>query len=434
MKRSQQVGEWIILKFLGSGGQARVYSVKKLTGETGAIKIFNINRKKQHLAKSSLKKKARFDSEVKALQELKGSPNIIQIFESGINTQIYYYIMEKADYNLNKHVKMINNMEQVFNIFSQIIKGLKAIHTKGYVYRDLKPQNILIKKDVVKLSDFGITINIAESMRLTSKEERVGSYYFMAPEFEEGRFDNIDFSSDYYPLGKIFYFLITKGTKFSREKFTYPEFHLASIYGYNFSCFDVFFRRTITQVQNNRYKDMKSITDAFEMCKQDFILEPILMTFGISDVWNVEENDDDSEPNMNLVSVPYYTLCDRLEIELFTNLLSLTKNPFAFIEDYRDGESFSLRGIFFESDVDNLEKLISGRWEIFVQLYHEQFDDFACKHYKNITEFRQATEKALKRLLDSKNFKEIMNSSKYEIFLKKYRSFQLDHGFYFYLN
>lgn len=42
-------------------------------------------------------------------------------------------------------------------IFSQLLKGFKAIHEKNFLHRDLKPENILIKDNIFVIGDFGLS-------------------------------------------------------------------------------------------------------------------------------------------------------------------------------------------------------------------------------------------------------------------------------------
>lgn len=46
--------------------------------------------------------------------------------------------------------------EEALAIFAQILKGFKNIHEKGFIHRDLKERNILMKNNIAKISDFGL--------------------------------------------------------------------------------------------------------------------------------------------------------------------------------------------------------------------------------------------------------------------------------------
>jgi serum/glucocorticoid-regulated kinase 2 len=59
-------------------------------------------------------------------------------------------------YYLHQHGRM--NEEQAKFYFAEILLGLEYIHSKGIVYRDLKPENVLLDIDGhLKLADFGLS-------------------------------------------------------------------------------------------------------------------------------------------------------------------------------------------------------------------------------------------------------------------------------------
>lgn len=41
-----------------------------------------------------------------------------------------------------------------------ILNGLSFLHSEGYIHRDVKPSNLLIDKQVVKLADFGCSTSV----------------------------------------------------------------------------------------------------------------------------------------------------------------------------------------------------------------------------------------------------------------------------------
>jgi serine/threonine protein kinase len=84
--------------------------------------------------------------------------------------------------------------------------GLEYIHSKGIVYRDLKPENVLLDIDGhIKLADFGLSKHLSSLNDLTNSF--CGSPEYMSPEMLIGQ--GHGFAVDYYSLGAILYEMLT---------------------------------------------------------------------------------------------------------------------------------------------------------------------------------------------------------------------------------
>jgi serine/threonine protein kinase len=86
-----------------------------------------------------------------------------------------------------------------------VLSGLRYLHDRGIIHRDVKPKNILIDhKGVLKLTDFGLSRHL-ESMR--EKTRTAGTPVYMAPECTQGRFGP---GSDIWAVGATMSELITR--------------------------------------------------------------------------------------------------------------------------------------------------------------------------------------------------------------------------------
>ena len=122
--------------------------------------------------------------------------------------------MEICDKTLKEYIEERNKKEKEINrketleIIIQIVKGIKYMHEKNIVHRDLNPNNIFIKKEEgkinVKIGDFGLSKNIREQeIKKMSTEDGVEIY--MSPEQKKGKYMK---KSDIYSLGIICYELL----------------------------------------------------------------------------------------------------------------------------------------------------------------------------------------------------------------------------------
>lgn len=138
--------------------------------------------------------------------------------------------MPRADCSLDMYLpeicKDINLSSETFKL---ICAGVEHLHKAGIVHRDLKPENILMFSGTPKISDFGICL-VANENRLTSTSEAVGPRFYMAPELEDGKNLDVSPSADVYSLGKILYFIFSKGKIFSREKYNQPKFNWVRLF------------------------------------------------------------------------------------------------------------------------------------------------------------------------------------------------------------
>ena len=89
----------------------------------------------------------------------------------------------------------------------QACRGLAAVHAAGLVHRDVKPQNLLLRRDgVLKLGDFGIAFGL-EGTRLTMAGTVLGTAAYLAP--EQARGEEVTAAADVYGIGAVMYELLT---------------------------------------------------------------------------------------------------------------------------------------------------------------------------------------------------------------------------------
>ncbi|AFN74353.1 serine/threonine protein kinase [Melioribacter roseus P3M-2] len=170
----------------------------------------------------------RFTREIDALKiaDSNGCKNVIKIFHDDFieieKKKFQYYLMEKADYTLKNLIEdnRLDISEKV-RICIQILNGLKELHNLKIYHRDLKPENILFINNELKICDLGLIDSANEDLLLDNIDEvgeKIGPFGWLSPEamnkfFTEGKnlefnFDcNIDYKSDVYQLGKIFWYI-----------------------------------------------------------------------------------------------------------------------------------------------------------------------------------------------------------------------------------
>ena len=195
--------EYEFIENIGQGMYGRVYKAKnKKENKYYAIKRLNFKDINE-------KEKKQINNEVSCIKKLK-HPNIILYKDSFNDEDNYFNIVttfcEGGDiYNKIQNQKgEYFNEEQILNWFVQILLGLDYIHKNNIIHRDIKPQNIFIKKKhIICIGDFGIAkiINQIQTQTMTSI---IGTPLYMSPEsFNEP--NSKYFESDIWSTGCCLY-------------------------------------------------------------------------------------------------------------------------------------------------------------------------------------------------------------------------------------
>ncbi|CAK9272773.1 unnamed protein product [Sphagnum jensenii] len=175
---------------LGAGSFGRVHEAKWL-GESYAMKI------PKHPSTEALKR------EIAALAGVH-HPHIMGLVFCAEDAKNSVYVMERMDKSLSQMLTDQSRDSQLsligrVSVMLQIAQGMKYLHSKDLVHRDLKTDNILIKCDgadsessilnpgvkplwIAKISDFGTTKVKMDSTAYANQTMNTGSTMFMAPE------------------------------------------------------------------------------------------------------------------------------------------------------------------------------------------------------------------------------------------------------------
>ncbi|XP_029314904.1 rhodopsin kinase-like [Cottoperca gobio] len=215
--------DWFLdFRVLGKGGFGEVSACQmKATGKLYACKKLN---------KKRLKKRKGFEGAMveKRILEKVYSRFIVSLayaFQTKDELCLVMTIMNGGD--LKYHIYLVDENKPGFDepracfYIAQIIQGLEHLHQKRIIYRDLKPENVLLDNDGnVRISDLGLAVELKEGR--TQTKGYAGTPGYMAPEMLKG--EKYDTSVDYFTLGvTLFEFIAAKnpfrdrGEKVERE-------------------------------------------------------------------------------------------------------------------------------------------------------------------------------------------------------------------------
>ena len=205
-------GRYEVLKRVGSGGMADVYMAKdhKLNRNV-AVKVL----KSEYVEDEKFLRK--FETEAQAVARL-SHPNIVNIYDVGIEDGINYIVMELAEgITLKEYIRKKGYLtpKETVEISTQIASAISHAHKNHIIHRDIKPQNILVSDTgIIKVTDFGIA-KATSSNTVTSTATAMGSVHYISPEQAKGRF--CDEKSDIYSLGITMYEMVTGHVPFDHQ-------------------------------------------------------------------------------------------------------------------------------------------------------------------------------------------------------------------------
>lgn len=211
-KNPQPIPHYQMIRVLGQGGMGSVMLARsERDGRPVAIKTL---LPEVAVSEQSLK---RFLREIEVAASLQ-HPNIIGYIEHGTHNGVVYLVTEFAAgmdaSKLAKHRGGKLNYREVVKIIEQTLAALDFAHSRGFVHRDIKEQNILVEGDfpgtIAKLTDFGLAKSFKQTgmSGVTMVGDVAGTIAYMPPE-QVRDFKEVRPPSDIYGIGMTAYSLLT---------------------------------------------------------------------------------------------------------------------------------------------------------------------------------------------------------------------------------
>jgi len=177
----QSIGKYEILRTLGRGAMGEVY----LARDPGIGRELAIKTILPGLG-TAADLKQRFEREAKAAGTL-AHPNIVTVYEYGDDQGVLFLAMEYVEgedlHELLSRKEL--NPSEILEVIAQICEGLSHAHKHGVIHRDVKPSNVMVKREEgqiqAKVMDFGVAK--ATSTEMTQTGQVVGTLAYMAPEY-----------------------------------------------------------------------------------------------------------------------------------------------------------------------------------------------------------------------------------------------------------
>ena len=192
-----------ILHMIGEGGMSRVYLASSESDDEPLV--VKILRSEVTEDKNSLE---RFLEEYSLIERI-SSPLVARIHGHGLSEGHAYLVMEFFDGgDLSQRLDgKPMQPDAALKIFRELMFALGDIHETGVLHRDLKPQNLMFRKDgSLAIVDFGIAKHI-DAVDRTNHGEILGTPRYMSPEQVQGR--ALDLRTDIYSAGVLLFQMLT---------------------------------------------------------------------------------------------------------------------------------------------------------------------------------------------------------------------------------
>ncbi|WUT66177.1 serine/threonine protein kinase [Streptomyces sp. NBC_00683] len=192
-----RIGDYVIVREIGSGGMGSVYLGRSRGGREVAIKVI----RPEYAADPRYR--TRFRKEVEAARRVGGFHTAAVVDADPDAPEPWMASAFVKGPTLADEIRQRGPLGEarLWALAAALAEALEAIHSCGLVHRDLKPANIVLAEDGPRVLDFGIARPL-EGTRLTVDGGVIGTPGFVAPEQVQGHRD-ITGACDVFALGAV---------------------------------------------------------------------------------------------------------------------------------------------------------------------------------------------------------------------------------------
>ncbi|CAO3634275.1 unnamed protein product [Cunninghamella blakesleeana] len=230
MTTTINIDQFNLLKVIGKGCMGKVLLVESTTciDPTNDDKdIKKTNHEPLYALKVISKHKVIEQNEIKhtiaerdILARLRDQPFLIKLHHAFQTDSHLYFVLDYihgGDIATQMSNSLTFSKERTRFYAAEILMGLSILHSHGIIYRDLKPENVLIGRDGhIVLTDFGLSkvfsINESREMGFPTTGTFCGTAEYLAPEVILG--EKYTYSVDYWSLGTLIYEMLAGMTPF----------------------------------------------------------------------------------------------------------------------------------------------------------------------------------------------------------------------------
>lgn len=193
-------------KKISEGKWGKIFQVTHISTNTErALKIINSKTLQQTTG-------LKLPNEISILQPL-DHPFIIKLYEYFIEGLFVYVVLEYAAGHNIRDLIIIKKLKEneIASLMKKVFSCLIYLHSKDIIFRNIKPENVIVINDNLDIKLIGFTSAITSTNSKEKQIQSFGSFYYAAPEALNNASEK---KSDTWSCGVMLYYLLTGGVPF----------------------------------------------------------------------------------------------------------------------------------------------------------------------------------------------------------------------------
>lgn len=198
---------YLVQNELGRGGMGVVFGARNMRTQREVALKWMLPRGLTRSAAERHDSVERFVREARAVSRI-DHPNVVRVLDVGGDPEMPYLVMERLEGESlrSRLLRSKLSWDEALAVLQPVLEGVAAAHRAGVIHRDLKPDNIFLCTDMVKVLDFGVSRigGDEDHTTLTRTGTMLGTPAYMPLEQLRGSRE-VDERTDVYALGVILF-------------------------------------------------------------------------------------------------------------------------------------------------------------------------------------------------------------------------------------